>query len=276
MSWTPESSAIRMTPALEKEISEALPEQIKAILGRAAYEQGLVVPDAANPQILHPTALAANAPRKFAKYVTVDGQRHLLEGGSPEELANAETDLYQQLFEKSDDGQARDSQGRFVAEPTAAEKAAQELATANRAELELKFKRGDITAEQYLEQSGAIGTYLENHGILPEALATVSDALYQNTWAQATEQFLNSESGASWPGGEQNMKTLAAILEENGMTEPSVENLSAAYQYARENNLLQPNPELEAHNAIAEANSVEQIREAMGRPTGSSGLFDRR
>jgi len=273
MSWTPESSAIRMTPALEKEISEALPEQIKAILGRAAYEQGLVVPDAANPQILHPTALAANAPRKFAKYVTVDGQRHLLEGGSPEELANAETDLYQQLFEKSDDGQARDAQGRFVAQPTAEEKAAQELATANRAELELKFKRGDITAEQYLEQSGAIGTYLQNHGILPEALTAVSELVTHNSWAAATEEFLQG-AGSDWPGGEENKNILAAILEENGMTEPTVENLSAAYRFAQENDLLVENPETAAHNKIAEANCVEDIRTALNRP--SSGLFDRR
>jgi hypothetical protein len=63
-------------------------------------------------------------------------------------------------------------------------------------------------------------------------------------------------------------------LEENNMTEPNVENIAAAYQYARENDLLVANPEIEAHNAISEANSVEDIRQALGRP--STGLFDRR
>src|SRR6266849_6078460 len=122
MSWTPESSAIRMTPALQEEISKAQPDEIKAILGRAALEQSLVTPDPYNPSLLHPTALADHAPRKFGKVVTINGVNYALEGGSPEELAHAETSLYQQVLEKGDNGQARDAQGRFVAEPTPEEK----------------------------------------------------------------------------------------------------------------------------------------------------------
>jgi hypothetical protein len=276
MSFSTQDSAIRMTPALQEEINNALPDQIKAIMARAALEQALVTPDPYNPSLLHPTELADHAPRKFAKHVTLNGTKYLLEGGSPEELANAETALYQQIFEKGDNGQARDAQGRFVAEPTAAEKAAGELEASNRADLELKFKRGDITSVQYLEESGAITEYLENHGVNPDALVAVSDLVAQNTWAQATEAFLGSDEGADWPGGQENLAIAARLLEENGLTgQPSAETLAAVWKYMRENDLAIENPEVTQHQQIADATSVEQIREAMGRPS-SSGLFDRR
>jgi hypothetical protein len=277
MSFGTHDSAIRMTPALEKEISEALPDQIKAIMARAAIEQSLVTSDSYNPNILIPTALADHAPQKFSKYVTINSTKYLLEGGSPEELAHAETSLYEQVLGQGDNGQQRDPvTGRFVAEPTAAEKAAQELAVINRADLELAFKRGDITAEAYLEQSGAVATYLQNHGVSPDALVAVTDLVYQNTWSQATEQFLNSDAGNDWPGGQTNMELMGRILEENNMTEPTVENLSAAFQYASENNLLVANPETTQFQQIGEATSVAAIRTVLGRPDGSSSLFDRR
>jgi hypothetical protein len=265
-----------MTPALEKEISEALPDQIKAIMARAAIEQSLVTSDSYNPNILIPTALADHAPQKFSKYVTINSTKYLLEGGSPEELAHAETSLYEQVLGQGDTGQARDAQGRFVHEQTPEERAAGELEVANRAELELRFKRGDITAEQYLEDSGAINTYLTEHGVSPDALVAVTDLVRQNTWAACTEEFLNSESGASWPGGDENKNILAAILDENGMTDPSVENLSAAYRFAQEQGLLVENPDTVQHNSIAEANDMDSIRAALNRPARSSGMFDYR
>jgi hypothetical protein len=276
MSFSTADSAIRMTPALQEEINNALPDQIKSILARAAIEQSLVTVDSYNPSILHATELSEHAPRKFGKVLTINGVKYAIEGDSPEALATAETDLYQQIFEQGDNGQARDAQGRFVHEQTPEEKAAGELQAANRAELELRFKRGDITAEQYLEQSGAISTYLAEHGMNQDALVAVSDLVYQNTWSQATEAFLASDAGNDWPGGQTNMELMGRILEENNMTEPTVENLSAAFQYARENGLLVENPETAAHYAISEANSVEDIRTALNRPTQSSGLFNYR
>jgi hypothetical protein len=278
MSFSTSDSAIRMTAQLEKEISEALPDQIKSIMARAAIEQSLVTADPYNPQLLHPTELADHSPRKFGKVVSINGVKYAIEGRSPEELANAETSLYQQVLEGGDNNneQARDAQGRFVREQTPEEKAASELEVAKRADLELAWKRGDITAEQYLEKSGAINTYLTEHGMNPDALATVSDAIYQNTWQAATEQFLNSEAGADWPGGADNLALAAQILEQSPelMKQPSAEALATVWQYIKENNLALPNPETEAHNAIADATSVADIRAALGRP--STGLFDRR
>jgi hypothetical protein len=111
----------------------------------------------------------------------------------------------------------------------------------------------------------------------PDALATVSDAIYQNTWQAATEAFLNSEAGADWPGGERNLALAAQILEQSPelLNQPSADALARVWEYIKENNLALPNPETEAANAISEATSVESIREALGRPS-SSGFFDRR
>jgi hypothetical protein len=274
MSFGTSDSAIRMTPALEKEISEALPDQIKSIMARAALEQALVTPDPYNPSLLHPTELSEHAPRKFGKVLTINGVKYALEGGSPEELAHAETSLYEQVLGQGDNEQARDAQGRFVAEPTAEEKAAGELQAANRAELELRFKRGDITSAQYLEESGAITEYLENHGVNPDALVALTDLVAQNTWATAVDSFLNSDAGNDWPGGQTNMELMGRILEETGMTEPTVENIAAVWNYMRENDLAVENPEIAQQQQISEAASVEDIRAALGRP--STGLFDRR
>jgi hypothetical protein len=280
MSHTPEQSAIRITPDLQERIGNASPDEIKSILANAALSQGLVTPDPYNPSLLHPTALADHAPRKFGKVVTINGVKYALEGGSPEELANAETSLYQQVLEGGDNNneQARDAQGRFVREQTPEEKAAGELQAANRADLELAWKRGDITGEQYLEQSGAVATYLQNHGMNPDALATVSDAIYQNTWQAATEQFLNSPEGESWPGGEANLVMASKLLEENPelMNNPSADALAAVWNYMRENDLAVPNPEVTQQQQISEAMDVNQIREALNRPTQSSGMFNYR
>jgi hypothetical protein len=174
--------------------------------------------------------------------------------------------------------QARDAQGRFVRGQTPEEKAAGELEASKRADLELAWKRGDITAEQYLEKSGAINTYLTEHGMNPEALTAVSDLVYQNTWSQATEAFLNSESGADWPGGEANLALAAQILEQSPelLNQPSVEALSTVWQYMKENNLAVENPEVTQLQQIGEATDVNQIREALGRPNQSSGMFDYR
>jgi hypothetical protein len=280
MSFGTSDSAIRMTPALEKEISEALPDQIKSIFARAALEQALVTPDPYNPSLLHPTALADHSPRKFGKVVIINGVKYALEGGSPEELAQAETSLYQQVLEGGDNNneQARDAQGRFVREQTPEEKAAGELEASKRADLELAWKRGDITAEQYLEKSGAISTYLAEHGMNQDALVAVSDLVYQNTWSQATEQFLNSPEGESWPGGSENLAIATKLLEENPelMNNPSADALAAVWNYMRENDLAVPNPEVTQLQQIGEATDVNQIREALNRPTQSSGLFNYR
>jgi hypothetical protein len=111
-----------------------------------------------------------------------------------------------------------------------------------------------------------------------DALVAVSDLVYQNTWSQATEQFLNSPEGESWPGGSENLAIATKLLEENPelMNNPSADALAAVWNYMRENDLAVPNPEVTQLQQIGEATDVNQIREALNRPTQSSGLFNYR
>jgi hypothetical protein len=152
----------------------------------------------------------------------------------------------------------RDSEsGRFVAARTDDPVAA--------ADLELKFKRGELSSQEYLEQSGSIRTYLESQGVPIEELR---DSVDRNraqseiqSWQQATAEFLNSPEGRDWPGGEANKNLLGETLAQMDATDsPSAENIAIAYRWLKENGKLLPNPEIETRKAISSANSPEELR----------------
>lgn len=269
MSFTPEHSAIRMTPSLEEQIASAGPEEIKAILHQAAIDQKLAVPDAFSPEVLIPTALADNAPRKLGKVVVLNGVKHILEATDEAGLLRAESELYREALQpqQSDTAeplaQPRDSSGRFVSAEEAAALAS----------LELDFKRGSISTDEYLTRSGAIERHLEAQGISPDALREVSNEQFAQSWASATEEFKSRHP--EWAGGENNRDVIGQILADNNLVdaEDKVAALEAAYNAARENGLLVANPELELVDKINNARSFEEIRQTL-RPE-SSGLFGR-
>jgi hypothetical protein len=103
---------------------------------------------------------------------------------------------------------------------------------------------------------------------------------YQKSWAEATEEFLQSSAGADWQGGAENLAIVGRLIQESNLTEkPSLETLVACWEYMKENNLGKENPAVTARNQAAETEqrigesmSVEQIRDALGR---SSGMFGR-
>jgi hypothetical protein len=272
--WSPEDSAIRMTPEIQKALETADVEQIKSIMADAAVAQGLATRDYYSPDVLLPTELANAAPKKFAKVLTINGEKHVLEGESEAALLAAEANLYRELFSQPapavTETPARDAAtGRFVErtdDNTASDAAA-------KAELELQFKRGEITAAQYIQRSGAVTEYLQNEGIDPAALREVSGKRLADSWASATEEFL-AGPGASWPGGDANKNTLGRILTEQNLidAEDKVAALAAAYRYAKDNNLLVETPESVLVQKIGSARTAEELREALhgGR---TSGLF---
>src|SRR5579872_1181425 len=144
MPWTPENSAIKVTPEIQKAIETANAEQIKDIMASAAVSQGLATRDYYSPDVLIPTELAGAAPTKVAKTVTVGGVKHIIEGATETELAQNETRLYRRLFAEpavtpQTQEQPRNQHGQFVSAE----------ATAAKAALELAFKRGDISAADY-------------------------------------------------------------------------------------------------------------------------------
>jgi hypothetical protein len=261
MSWTPEDSAIKVTPEIKKALETASTEQIKEIMARAAVDQGLVRRDIFSPDVLIPTPLASAAPKQIAKTVTVDGVKHIIEGATEMELAQNETTLYRKLFAQptvaaQTEEQPRNERGQFVSAEDAATKA----------ELELAFKRGDISTSDYLQRSGAVADYLAKEGVSIDALKATVDqnqaASYEKSWQQATAEFL---SHSDWPGLESNRARLGATILELGLVDsPSVESLQRAYDHMKKNNLLVENPQTVQAQKIANAKTVAELQAVVG------------
>lgn len=273
MAFTPENSALRLSPAQEKQVAAMSPEQMKVFFASLAVERGLANQDAYDPSILHVTQLAGSAPKRFAKVLRINGQQHILEEDSPEALVAAETELYRSLFANQDatpnassTDEPRDpNTGRFISEQQAQQDEAAQIAA--RAELELQFKRGDITTQEFLEQSGAIDSYLASQGVSLDDLRQATEKNYTTNWENATSEFLAQHP--EWPGGEHNRELMGqAIIDRGLQDQPSSETLERVYDALRKQNLLTANPETVAaqkqYNDISRANSVEEIRKLAG------------
>jgi hypothetical protein len=282
MSFTPENSSIRTDRSLEDAISKATSQaEIQAILRQAAVDQQLVVPDIYDPNILLATERAtAPQPQRFAKTITVDGTKFVVEGTSESDLAQKEIEFYRAQMQPTTTRTepARDENGRFTS--PADQGRAEENAFA-KAELELRFKRGEIGTSDYLEQSGAMADYLAKQGIplehLKEVVEEKQNTRYEQSWADATKEFLNSPEGRDWPGGQENMKKVGELVQQMGATdaEDKVSALTAAYRYMQENDLLKSNPELEIEQRIRGARTREELRDATSSFSGSSSIFGR-
>jgi hypothetical protein len=256
-------------PAFEKLVSECnTADEIKALYAEKAVRDGLVTRDFYDPSVLLPTDTAA--PTKFAKSITGEGGKKLFfEGDSELDVEQRITAYLREQTRPSETKPelqpetSRDEHGRFtrVDDPVA------------KAELELKFKRGEITTADYLAESSAVDDYLKSQGVSLDDLKKVANDGYTADWEVATREFL--ERHPDWQGGEaavqETGRTLQALHLENS---PSLESLESAYADMVRRNAVPENPELNAqreiHERISSANSVEEIRSA------ASSLFGRR
>jgi len=272
MAFTPENSAIRVDAALEEKLKGASFEEIKAHLANAAVQQQLAVPDAYDSSVLLPTDLANAAPKKVGKVVRLNGVTHSLIADDEAGLLAQENALYRQAKQPAATvelaAQPRNERGQFVsAEDPAA-----------RAELELAFKRGDVSAADYLQRSGAVAEYLEKQGIpledLQASVAEKQGQKFEQSWADATEEF--KARHPEWIGGDRNRNIIGKIIAENNLVdaEDKVAALELAYSHARENDLLVENPDTAYQRELQEARSAEEIT-AVNRKYFSSGLFNR-
>jgi hypothetical protein len=280
-----ENSAIQVTPEIEAALKQAAShEEMKGILAQAAVDQLLVTRDAVNPSILLPSAAGSpSRAARFAKVITVNGSKHVLEGSTEAELVHKENELLRATFAGQptdrNDQPARDAQGRFTADQGKADEAAA-LDVAGKEELARKYQLGLISMPEYIEASGAISEYLEKRGIDIETLKTTvtekQESVTVRSWQQAVDDFLTSPAGADWPGSsgsgqESNLETIQKIIVENGLeSSPSVEVLAQCWDFMKQNNLVKPNKEVEARDQILGATNFEDIRTAA---RGGSSLF---
>jgi len=280
MSFLPSDSAIKVDAALEDKLNGASFEEIKAYLANAAVEQRLVVPDVYDNSVLIPTALASAAPKRFAKAVTINGVKHIIEGDTEQALLQGETELYRAQLQPAArterSAQPRGIGGRFVSQIE--EDRADQKELLRQSDLELRWKRGEITSDVYLSESGALGRVLQAQGLpLEELKAAVEERRNQNftqSWVDASEAFKSLHP--EWIGGENNRDLLGGILVEKGLvdSEDKLAALEIAYDHAVKNDLLTANPETEYQRELQDARSAEEVN-AVNHKYFGTGLFNR-
>jgi hypothetical protein len=263
-------SKITTDAEFERTIANASFEEIKSLMAARAIQQGLVKRDQYDPNVLIPTE-PGTAPQKFARAVTINGMKHIIESDSELGLEKAVGDLFRAELQPAASATqqtevARDDRVRFTSEQGRLDEA--ELV--RQSDLELRWKRGEISSDVYLTESGALDRALQAQGIDPNALREVSGKKFEQSWADATELF--KARHPDWIGGNENRDLIGQILVDNRLvdSEDKLAALESAYNHARDNNLLETET---LETRIAGAGSVEQIREVLGR--GSSSLFGR-
>ena len=109
-------------------------------------------------------------------------------------------------------------------------------------ELENDFRAGRISADDYLEKTGAIDIYLAKKGVkldqVTELIRDHEESKQATSWTDATDAFKVKfgESGTPWPGGGRVLDLMGKTLIELGLTDkPSVDSLKAAYDHLIEN-----------------------------------------
>lgn len=248
--YSPENSALRVTPELEKAINEApTAEAVTALMRQAYIDQKLVTVDPWNETCLYEN----ENPRKFTKEVIVDGVRVLIDGPDEISVLAKENRMLQELAahkttpvattaattkvaETTD--QLRDAAGRFAEQPKPVV-----VDAATKAALALQLQLGQIDVATYIEKSGAVSDYLEKQGVpLAELQTAVSDRQIQG-WQSATDTFLSRHS--EWQGGDENMQIIGRLIAENNLVdaEDKEDALEKAYAHALKHDLLKETPE---------------------------------
>lgn len=225
--------------------------------------------------------ISASQPQQECKRVATIGGREL-------EFSAETPELLETLV-----AQARVVADALKPEETTASRVAQarreqeenDVRVMHQTELELKFKRGEISTQQYLEESGAIEEYMASHGAPMEAIVqTVHEAQAQQeaqSWSDAVETFLQSPAGASWPGGENNLEMMNLQIRSLGLEGAPDKGaaLAQAYQSMKQKGMIfQPPTEVRAANelvalqeAMANTSSPEEIRQAMEEYKAAQG-----
>jgi hypothetical protein len=279
MSTSTEATRVLPEITVNKEIADAIQnatttDGIKSLLASEAEKQGaaaaqLAVDQAAAEQarldqvaadaVAAQAAAAAEAARSFKRTENIGGKNFEFDGASEAEVDRLVLNAYKMAYTLREERPAVAE----VVPDAAAVAAAAEAEAAAKADLEKKFRLGEVSAKDYIEQSGAINQYLESQGL---SVAALRDAVNANigaqtaqSWSQAGETFRNSSAGADWPGGQRNQEVIAMKLSELGLLDAKdkVAALAEAYNALKQKNTFFP---------YGDFNTEAEWRAANGRP----------
>jgi hypothetical protein len=218
---------------------------------------------AAEQAVTDKAAADAAAAAEIAKANQVFTRTEIIGGKEFQFSASTEGELDRQVLGAYKVAYAVQQPVERVAEvdPEAAAKAAEAEVLA-KAELERKFKLGEISAKEYIEQSGAVNEFLAAQGISVDSLKTVvekskADAVHQS-WASASETFRTSTVGSDWPGGVKNRQLLGDKLAALGLVDADdkVAAMAQAWSAMKESGAYFPNGD-EAAPVVKDAAVVD-------------------
>ena len=254
---------------LTQAIAGALdPESIRAAVIAEAEKQGLAAADAqaaADKAVADKAAADKSAADEaaamaggFSRTEVIGGREFTFEAASELELERMVNNALKVAYaiQPTDDVIVTEP----VVDAAAVQKAAEDRAVFM-VDLETKFKRGEISTAEYLEQSGAMDEYLEKKGIpidkLKNSITQNEYTQFEQSWAQATEEFKNSPAGADWPGGNKNRDMLGMMLNQLNLVDApnKVAALAQAYAEMQRTNMIFPGEAEEI--AAAAAASVD-------------------
>lgn len=213
-------------------------EEITAYMKECAIENGVAEKLAINGSLVEGALVEPKAQPTVT--IKIGG---ITLSGSQEEVNAQLSDYYkthppqgnQPTPQPTNNQPARDeATGRFAKTP-ADQGAADEngaLKAAAAAELELKFKRGEVSTAQYIRESGVLDSYLAEKGIDVNAhqaeLKAGQD--YAAAWAAAGAAWNQTDDGRNAPGGPALVKAVGEKVVELGLQDkPSVESIQRAY-----------------------------------------------
>lgn len=246
----------KMNDDLAKAINSALdPADIRAAILAEAHKQTATSEEsvaalaaaekaAADKKTAEDAAIVTDttATTGFSRTETIGGREYLFEAGSELELERMVSNAYKIAFGvQSTPQEVAPVVDPSVAAAEAATKAAEEAAA--KVELELQFKRGDISAADYVERSGAVRDYLAKQGIPVEELKAVvekkQDQQDHDSWVDATTEFKRTV-GKDWPGGERNRQMIGMKIAELGLIDApdKVAALGKAYAEMKRTNMI--------------------------------------
>jgi hypothetical protein len=207
---------------LTKDINKAETfEDLKSLLENAVARSGIANRDPETGQFvrrdpLTPAAQTATPADDAEKQIT----KTEVIGGQEFEFTGTQVEVDKQIAKAYRiAGAVKASQPVVPATPRPRVKtrAEREREIYDRTELDLQFRRGELTTAEYLDKTNAIGEYLAEKGFDVEA-ASLSQ--FNQNWAQATEIFINdTPEGQRWRGGEKNKEILGNLLIAHGLTE---------------------------------------------------------
>ena len=245
---------VNVNEDLARTVSGALnPADIRAaIIAEAERQTGATLAAATAQQVADQAAADARAADEagagFSRVETIGGKEFTFEADTELELERMVNNALKVAYslQRSPELPEPDETATTIATNQAAAQKKAEEDVAARAELELQFRRGDITTADYIERSGAMADYLAKQGVPLESLKEVID-LSQNaqetqSWADATEEFLNGPVGSDWPGGDKNLRLIGEKLIVLGLVDATdkIAALAQAYEAMKQTGTIFP------------------------------------